>query len=283
MLGIEVDIPRINCHTQPSRVTLWAMSTVAAIVGSAFTHPDDLGLDWEGVEVDTPHGPYELFRVCAQDRAAYLILRHGCPHRWLPHQIPYRAQALALKAVGVRSLLVTSSVGVLDPELPLFQPLLVADLVTADNRLPDGSACSIWREPQPEQGHLVLEHGLFDAELGEQLVHLSGAAGMLPAVFGYVPGPRTKTAAENRMWKSFGVQVNSMTLAPEVILANELGIPTAAVVIGHKYSLGDGPALGQDALRASLDDSREATRSLVQAFLARGWPVPFKNSVYGFS
>jgi 5'-methylthioadenosine phosphorylase len=258
------------------------MKSVAAIVGSAFSHPDDLGLEWEAVEVDTAFGPFELCRVFEGDRAAYLVLRHGCPHRWLPHQIPYRAQALALRNLGVGSLLVTSSVGVLDPDLPLFQPLLVADLVTADNRLPDGSACSVWQQYAEEQGHLVLEHGLFDTELGEQLLRLSGASAMPPAVFGYVPGPRTKTTAENKMWRGFGAQVNSMTLAPEVILANELGIATAAVVVGHKYSLGDGPSASEGEIRASLDSSRRATRTLVQAFLTRGSAVAFKNFIYRF-
>jgi 5'-methylthioadenosine phosphorylase len=258
------------------------MTTVAAIVGSAFSHPDELGLDWEAVEVDTAFGPFPLYRVFSGDRASYLIFRHGCPHRWLPHQIPYRAQALALRSVGVASLLVTSSVGVLDPALPLFQPLLVSDLVTADNRLSDGSACSVWLEQAEEQGHLVLEHGLFDKELGEQLLRLSGAEHMPPAVFGYVPGPRTKTTAENRMWRGFGVQVNSMTLAPEVILANELGIATAAVVIGHKYSLGEGPSASEEEVRTSLTASREVTRGLVQAFLTRGAPVTFKNFIYRF-
>jgi len=46
-----------------------------------------------------------------------------------------------------------------------------------------------------------------------------------------------------------------MTLAPEVVLANELGIPTAAVVVGHKRSGGqreeavDAQSLGNSLLR----------------------------------
>ena len=33
-----------------------------------------------------------------------------------------------------------------------------------------------------------------------------------------------------------GADVNSMTLAPEVILASELLIPCSGLVVGHKYS-----------------------------------------------
>ena len=59
---------------------------------------------------------------------------------------------------------------------------------------------------------------------------LAGTA--LPrVVFGYAPGPRTKTAAENAMWARLGADVASMTLAPEIVLANELEIPCAALVV----------------------------------------------------
>ena len=258
------------------------MAYVAAIVGSAFEHPGDLGLAWETVAVDTGMGSFEVLRIHERGQTSYVVFRHGFPHRWLPHQIPYRAMMSALKSLGVSSLLVTSSVGVLDHELPLFKPMLVGDLITVDNRLADGSACSNWPEPHPSQGHLVLEHGLFDAELGQQVVALSGTAGMLSVIFGYAPGPRTKTRAENRLWKQWGAQVNSMTLAPEVILANELGIATAAVVVGHKYSLAESSAPDPLGIRSSLEAAREQTRGLVKTFLCNGNPVAFKNHLYRF-
>jgi purine nucleoside phosphorylase len=128
----------------------------------------------------------------------------------------------------------------------------------------------------------VLEHGLFDTELGDQLVGLSGMVGLLSAIFGYVPGPRTKTSAENRLWRQWGAQVNSMTLAPEVILANELEIATAAVVVGHKYSLSGGPSMDEAGIRESLERAREGTRNLVRAFLTKGESVSFKNHIYRF-
>ena len=59
-----------------------------------------------------------------------------------------------------------------------------------------------------------------------------------PLVFAYCRGPRSKTPAENRAWRTLGASVNSMTLGPEAVLAAELGIPAAAVVVGHKRSLG---------------------------------------------
>lgn len=257
------------------------MGAVAVILGSAFDGAclEDLELTPE--EVATAHGPVTLYRSGLGSRPAYALYRHGLPHRWLPHQVPFRAHAAALAAVGCGALLVTSSVGVLDPAVPLGRPLLVGDLLMPDNRLPDGSACSMWPSPSPEHGHLVLEGGLFSASLGAQLRALTpvepGAV-----TFAYVPGPRTKTPAENRLWATWGAQVNSMSLGPEVVLANELGIPTAGLVTGHKLSHPDHPAPDQAGVARSLREARDATRLAVRAFLQQGAPVDFENQLYRF-
>lgn len=259
--------------------------SVAVIVGSAFTHALDRGaLRVSPGTIGTRYGPATLHRVAGAD--AWLLFRHGLPHRYLPHQVPYRAHAAALAAVGCRALLVTSSVGVLDPSVPLYRPLLVGDAVMLDNRLPDGSACTMFPEPSADQGHLVLEEGLFSRALGAQLRALAAGAGAPLAegevVFLYRDGPRTKTAAENRLFAGMGAQVNSMSLAPEVVLANELEIPAAAVVVGHKYSVAGGVTPDRAGIADSLERSRAATEALVLAFLRQGRPVDFANHIYRF-
>jgi 5'-methylthioadenosine phosphorylase len=256
---------------------------VAAVVGSAFPDAGLLGSPLEAVEVPTAAGVVQL-HAAGPDR--WVLFRHGAPHRFLPHQVPWRAQALAMQAVGVDTLLLTSSVGLLDASLPLFQPMLLGDLLMPDNRLPDGAACTVWPEPAPGQGHLVVEEGLFHPGLSAQV------AGWLPAgsptglVFAYVPGPRTKTPAENRYWRAAGAQVNSMSVGPEVVMANELGIAVAGLVVGHKRSGGAAastPAtttLWEEAISASLVASRLAVERLVLRFLREAQPVPAANRLH---
>ncbi|MFB6263932.1 MAG: 5'-methylthioadenosine phosphorylase [Bradymonadaceae bacterium] len=261
--------------------------SIAAILGSAFAHRPPESWSLEEVEIETRRGEATLYRLDHLDREAYALFRHGRPHRWLPNQIPYRRHALALDRVGCEALLVTSSVGVLRPELPLFQPLPVEDLLTLDNRLPDGSACTVYDRPHADQGHLVLDDGLFDPEIGEQLRRLADRRDVglgAPVVFGYVGGPRGKTRAENRMWRSLGADVNSMTLAPEVVLANELEIPCAGVVVGHKYSLPERTEMADAAeVEGSLEQSRESLEELTDAFLTGVEPGGFGNQIYRFS
>jgi 5'-methylthioadenosine phosphorylase len=250
--------------------------TAAAILGSAFAEP---GLLDEGPArtVATPFGDAEL-HPC---EGGWALFRHGLPHRYLPHQIPYRAHAWALKELGTTSLLVTSSCGVPVPDLPLFLPHLVGDLLWIDNRLPDGSTCSMWPEPTPGQGHLVLRDGLFSSALAAAFRAIVKLPSREPT-FVYTGGPRTKTAAENRLVASMGAEVNSMTLAPEVVLANELELPTLGLVIGHKRSVPGVATPDHDGIAESLVRSRLATADLVRAFLQADLQVPFANDLHRF-
>jgi 5'-methylthioadenosine phosphorylase len=261
------------------------MPAVAAILGSAFSDSLPQALDLEPEEIETEWGTQTLYRVAETERPAYVLFRHDLPHRLLPNQINYRAQAAALRAVDCGALLVTSSVGVLDADVSLYRPLLVDDLLMLDNRLPDGTACTMFTEPSDDHGHLVFDDGPFASALTEQVRRLAStvhASVSDTVTFAYVQGPRSKTAAENRAWPRLGAQVNSMTLAPEVILANELEIPCAGLVVGHKYSIPDRDPPEQEALSATLDRSREEQERIVTAFLREGEPVDFPNTIYRF-
>lgn len=261
------------------------MNAVAAILGSAFQDALPEQLNLQPVEVETPWGGQMLHRVRDIDRPAYVLFRHGLPHRLLPNQINYRAQAWALKEAGCGAVLVTSSVGVLDAGVPIYKPLLVEDLIMLENRLPDGQACTMFDTPSAEHGHLVLHDGLFSTPLSKQVRALAAEEGAPIAddvIFAYVGGPRGKTAAENRLWPQLGAQVNSMTLAPEVVLANELEIPCAGLVVGHKYSVPNADAPEGEAMADTLDRSRVEQERIVTRFLREGRPVPFRNQIYRF-
>lgn len=262
------------------------MQSLAVILGSAFDRQIPYKLGMHPIEVDTPWGKQKIYGGSNSDgRKIYAILRHEHPHRLLPNQINYRAQAAALKSVSCGALLINSSVGVLDPALPLYEPLILTDQLMPENRLPDGSTCTMFTEPSEQQGHLVLNEGLYSKELSGQLyrrnndlIHNKDQ----DIVFVYAGGPRGKTAAENAMWAQLGGQVNSMTVAPEVVLANELEIPTAAVVIGHKYSVPNIGNPNESGIEVSLERARSATQSIIMNFLKNGEPVGFNNHIYRF-
>jgi len=256
----------------------------AVILGSAFEHPVLAGRELEPIQMATRFGP-TLLHYDKKTRG-HVLFRHGAPHRFLPNQIPYRAQAAALHEVGCDRLLVTSSVGVLDHDLPLDAPIPISDVLMLDNRLPDGTACTVFPEPTAGQWHLVLDSGLISDPLTTQLEQLCRGAALTPgrrAVFAYTPGPRNKTAAENVAWVRLGAQINSMTVGPELVLANELGIPCAAIGVGHKYSgPGQHDRLEHQAMADSLVEGKRVVEAVAEAFLGEARPVEFGNRFYRY-
>ena len=50
-----------------------------------------------------------------------------------------------------------------------------------------------------------------------------------------IEGPRFSTRAESKMFRIWGADVINMSIAPECILANEAGIPYAAVAMSTDY------------------------------------------------
>jgi len=281
-----------------------AEQCVAVIVGSSFSESPPSDLSLSPVDLSTQWGPVRLYQVAerADSTRAYLIFRHGLPHQHLPHQVPYRAYADALRQLRCGALLTTSSVGVLDDTTPLNEPLLVTDLLMPDNRLPSGEVCTMFTSPRgevgadPLQGHLVWgEQGVCSQALAEQVSAMcerEGAPLRAEVTFAYVPGPRTKTPAENRLWASWGAQVNSMSVGPELVLASELEIPTLALVVGHKRSrprqAGASKAIEReehrkrDALARSLILARGALERVTRRFLLEATPVESHHTIYRF-
>lgn len=260
--------------------------SLGLILGSAFEGSFASKLKLTPMNVKTEWGTVALHRsALREDRPVYILFRHGLPHRLLPNQINYRAQAAALKSVNCGALLINSSVGVMDAELPVYKPMLVTDLMMPENRLPDGSTCTMFTDPADHQGHLLIKDGLFSNALNRQLIkrhqnkiHKAEDG----VVFVYAGGPRGKTPAENRMWAKLGGQVNSMTLAPEIVLANELEIPVSALVVGHKYSVPDKENPAENEIGRTLEESRSATEEILLDFMMHGEPVDFGNQIYRF-
>lgn len=261
------------------------MPTLGFILGSAYGKRPWQGLDFEPLRVPTPFGEARVHRARLDGtRQVFVIYRHGVPHSLLPNQINFRANAWALHSLGCQVCVLTSSVGVLDATVPLSEVLLVDDLLMPDHRLPDGSLCTMWPTPTPGQGHLVLQDGLFSTELSEQALRVAGLSPQTRrVVFAYVAGPRTKTSAENAYWAALGAQVNSMSVGPEVVLANELEMPTIALVSGHKISRQrtSHPTSTQE-VEASLDEARETMHAVIESLMHALEPVAFTNSIYRF-
>ena len=78
----------------------------------------------------------------------------------------------------------------------------------------------------------------FSEDIRQKLIHAARELGMPFHSEGTVitiEGPRFSTRAESKMFRIWGADVINMSLAPEAVLANEAGIPYAAVAMSTDY------------------------------------------------
>ncbi len=228
-----------------------------------------MGAAWlagEAREVETPFGTASL-TICPQDGGGEiaLVARHGEGHSVAPHRVNYRANIAALKAWGASAALATSAVGSLRADLTPGDFVVLDDLLDMTRGEPvtfvrDGGAVTHADMSAP-----------YDPALRGILLQTAGD--MAPArvhdggVYLCVSGPRYETAAEVRLFASWGAAVVGMTGAPEVVLCREAGLPYAGVALVTNYATGLG---GREPLAHADVEARMASgRAALSAWLLR--------------
>lgn len=210
------------------------MAIIGIIGGSGL---DDPGLiqNPKQQEVDTPYGapssPLTIGSINGIDVA--VIARHGRNHQLSPAQVNYRANIHALKQQGVTGIIATTACGSLRKEI-LRGDLVILDQFIDFTRLRKNTFHDTFTDGV---GHTSMADP-FDPELRRLLIKEAMTLGLRIHPGGTVitiEGPRFSTRAESRMFRIWGGDVINMSIAPEASLANEAGIPYAAVAMSTDY------------------------------------------------
>jgi 5'-methylthioadenosine phosphorylase len=206
-----------------------ARPVVGLIVGSGLKDPMLL----EGgaqTPTATPYGSPSSALVVTHRTGVDVILlqRHGAGPRIPPHRINHRANLWALRELGTTAILATASTGSLKKVIHPGSFVVPHDFL------------SFWNIPtfHDEEGVHVTP-GL-DAKLRDLLVTASKKSGVsvrTRGVYVQTSGPRLETPAEIAHFATLG-DVVGMTMASEATLANELGIPYAALCSVDNYCNG---------------------------------------------
>jgi 5'-methylthioadenosine phosphorylase len=210
------------------------MVKVGIIGGSGLDNSDVLEGGHE-ILVETPYGaPSAPLRCGILDGTeVVMIARHGKRHQFSPSQVNYRANIQALKDQGVTHILATTACGSLREEIGRGDFVILDQFIdftryrhtTFFDSFENGARHTSMADP-------------FDPSLRSVLCHTAEAMNLSVHPHGTVitiEGPRFSSRAESRMFRMWGADVINMSIAPEVVLANEIQIPYAAVAMSTDY------------------------------------------------
>ncbi len=198
---------------------------------------------FEDAEVDEVRTPFGSARVSSGQFHGVELLhisRHGPGHARLSSQVEHRANIWALNELGASAVIGCSICGAVDPSLELGSLIVFDDLHFISNRLPDGSLCSFFVEPDdPGRGHWILHGSPLSDGVRAALLAAAAEAGHQArdgGTYGHVDGPRFNTPIEIAQLAACGVTAVSQTAGPEVVLCGELELPYGLVGFVTDYA-----------------------------------------------
>ena len=186
--------------------------------------------------VETPYGmPSDQVTVgTIEGRKVAFLPRHGADHRYPPHTINYRANAWAMKALGVHSVLGPCASGSLQPDIA------PGDFVVCDQFVDRTTGRKDTFYDGPITTHLAMADP-YCPELRKIVIKAATDMGIVVREGGTVvviQGPRFSTRAESRWFTSMGWEVINMTQYPECYLARELGMSYAMIALITDWDVG---------------------------------------------
>jgi 5'-methylthioadenosine phosphorylase len=194
--------------------------------------------------------------------------RHGRKHLIPPHRINYRANLLALKAVGVEQIVSVSAVGSLAEDVHPGDVVMVDQFIDRTRTRP-----STYFEDVGVVAHVgfadPIDHALSSA-LHEAAVSV-GARVHRGGTYVCIEGPQFSTRAESNLYRSWGGRVVGMTNLPEARLARECELPYATIALVTDYDCWktDEAAVTVDAVIAVLRKNVALAQSILRTVAAR--------------
>ena len=221
------------------------------IGGTGFSEMDYLQ-DVKMRTVRTPFGGATMFEGKLDGREAGFLARHGRHHETLAPLVNYRANVWAAHELGFRCLLGTSAMASLNPDIHVGDLVLPDQLVDFSKHRADSfylGSVSMTEPFTPSVRRLILETATAEVST----LHTT-------ATYLTLEGPRYETAAEIRLFQSWGMDVLGMTNGTEAALCRELGLCYAT--IGLITNMGAGlTAQGPD-----LQHHRQVTQQNLPKF-----------------
>lgn len=211
------------------------MAKIAIIGGSGLENPKILK-NAGSVQLTTSFGdPSSDFKTGEISGVDVVILsRHGRKHTITPTGVNNRANIQAIKDLGCTHILATTACGSLRKEIGRGDLVILDQFIDftrfRKNTFFESFASGILN-------HIPMADP-FDSKMRQILTRTGEKLHLKYHPNGTVitiEGPRFSTRVESHMFRQWGADVINMSTAPECMLANELGIPYAAIAMSTDY------------------------------------------------
>jgi 5'-methylthioadenosine phosphorylase len=208
--------------------------------------------------VSTPYGdPSAPIAVgSVRGRSVAFVPRHGLHHDHPPHAINYRANAYALRSLGVRQVIAPCAVGGLSstvaPGDVVVPDQLIDRTVRRVGSFVERGACHLpFADPYCGGIRAAVRTAAPDVVDGGTMV--------------VIEGPRFSTRAESRHYAAQGWELVNMTGAPEAALAREMRQCYAAIALVTDMDAGaeSGEGVGQAEVFALFKKNLERLTGLL--------------------
>lgn len=231
--------------------------------------------DIEEVDIPTPWGapsaPVVVGRLTSGTQVAFLA-RHGRDHQYNPSEVPYRANIVALKSVGVNRILSVNAVGSLNIAMPPRAAVVPDQII--DHTVG-------FRARTFFEGGAVGHVGMADPfcpTLRESILHHVRQHHNLVEDGGTyicIEGPQFSTRAESNLYRQWEADIIGMTAMPEARLAREAGLcyATLAMVTDFDVWHETEEDVTIEAVRRVLGENIDVARQVVRGLADEDFPA----------
>jgi len=241
------------------------MNVIGIIGGSGLDNPDIFTGPKDEI-VSTPFGEPSsaLKRGSIAGVQVVLLARHGREHTIPPSQVNYRANIRALKDTGCTHIVATTAVGSLREEIGRGDLVIIDQFIDFTKQ----RKMSFYESFEPHKPVHTAMADPYDSRLRKILIDECRALKYPFHEKGTVitiEGPRFSTRAESRMFRVWGADIINMSIATETALANEAGIPYAAVAMSTDYDCwrtGEEPVTWEAVLKVFTENAARVTTLL---------------------
>ena len=238
------------------------------IIGGSGLENLDLFTEKKELTVATKFGEPSSTLLCGRlnNKEVVIISRHGREHSIPPTQVNNRANIISLKQAGCTHILATTACGSLREEIKrgdIVIPDQFIDFtrhraVTFHETFEDGNlAHTPMADPFNKDLRNILRENAKSLNLN---FHNNGTVIT-------IEGPRFSTRAESHMFRSWGADIINMSIAPEAILANEVGIPYAVIALSTDYDcwkIDEAPVTWDEVLSVFKKNVENVTKLLLK-------------------